>query len=89
MLLGENLGLSFAQQVYWASILNGLGLSPASILLVTEFARREAAEARQSLAAANARLDELDRRMREAAASIQQSNTDILNAVRELQNKVL
>lgn len=152
-LLAENVGLSSSQATQWAAVLMATGLSPASILLVLEFARRDAvdqpanqtrqlsdlsrqtnqtvaqiqqvnqqaavaaqvaqqaathaknaqtaAEAallseqntqkavedvHQAVAIAIARLDELDRRTREEAARLRQSNTNILNAVHKLQD---
>jgi hypothetical protein len=43
LLLSRNLGLNYPQEIQWASLLMAMGLSPASLLLVSDLARRDAA----------------------------------------------
>jgi hypothetical protein len=69
ILLGRNLGLGTAHQVQWASLLMALGLSPASIVLVTDFARQEASSQRTDGAA---QLLDMTRQTNETVGQVQQ-----------------
>lgn len=48
-LLAENVGLSSSEATQWGAVLMALGLSPASILLVTELARVDAMRSSEQL----------------------------------------
>ena len=75
-LLAEQAGLGPSQANQWAAVLMAVGLSPASILLVSELARRDAANqpttaALASLQAGQAQILELNRQTQQAVAEVQ------------------
>ena len=75
-LLAEQAGLSPSQANQWAAVLMAVGLSPASILLVSELARRDAANqptntALASLQTGQAQILELNRQTHQTVAEIQ------------------
>jgi hypothetical protein len=84
-LLAEQAGLSPSQANQWAAVLMATGLSPASILLVSELARRDAVNqpvntALATLQAGQAHMLELSRQTYQSVAEAQHLSRQALAA---------